>query len=596
LPTSNVTVTLTGISLGICSNVITGQAGTVVITSIPVPVINVTQTPVCSNQTAAFTVTSPLNNQLNFPTNLFISEITDAQSGSLTYVEIYNGTGGPIDLANYKLKVYTSTVGGPTCNLLLSGILANNDVVVVKLSNSPNQGGIVPDLTFTTCAGVNNNDSIVLTTSADVEIDVWGVNGVVFTPAGGVGYNYRRNTNAVLPTITWNPADWQVIDWTNSAPNLPDYSNVGIYTLYVSNYEYTLSNGVTSSTQSSVNFTTVAPGSYTLVALDLMTGCSSNPLNFTIDPVVYTNPVTTFSYTTPVCISSVTNPVPNTTAVGFASGGTYSSTAGLAINASTGVIDLANSTAGTYVVTYSVTIDATNCLNAGSSQATIVITPNNPSTFTNITGVCEGTTASLPTTSIEGYSGTWLPAAIDTSIIGTTTYTFTPNAGQCAAVGTIQVTIDDRSLPTFTQIDDLCLGASIQLPLTSNEGVTGTWNPATINTSQVGIFTYTFTPDVSFCADVTTMDVHVISCEIPRGISPNNDGDNDAWDLSGYDVSKVEIFNRYGSKVFSKSNYTNEWFGQSDNGNELPDGTYYYVIEFNGLPAKTGWVYINRQQ
>lgn len=596
LPTSNVTVTLTNVTLGICSNVITGQSGTVVITSIPVPVINVTQTPVCSNQTAAFTVTSPVNNQLNIPTNLFISEITDAQSGFLTYVEIYNGTGGPIDLANYKLKVYTSTVGGPTCNLLLSGILANNDVVVVKLSNSPNQGGIVPDLTFTTCAGVNNNDSIVLTTSTDVEIDVWGVNGVVFTPAGGVGYNYRRNTNAVLPTITWNPADWQVIDWTNTAPNLPDYSNVGIYTLYVSNYEYTLSNGVTSSTQSSVNFTTVAPGTYTLVATDLMTGCSSNPLTFTIDPVVYTNPVTTFSYTTPVCISSVTNPVPNTTAVGFASGGTYSSTAGLAINASTGVIDLTNSTAGTYVVTYSVTIDATNCLNAGSSQATIVITPNNPSTFTNITGVCEGTTASLPTTSIEGYSGTWLPAAIDTSIIGTTTYTFTPNAGQCAAVGTIQVTIDDRSLPTFTQIDDLCLGASIQLPLTSNEGVTGTWNPATVNTSQVGIITYTFTPDVSFCADVTTMNINVIGCEIPKGISPNNDTYNDVWDLSGYDVSKVEIFNRYGSKVYSKSNYSDEWSGQSDSGNELPDGTYYYVIEFNGLPAKTGWVYINRQQ
>jgi gliding motility-associated-like protein len=76
---------------------------------------------------------------------------------------------------------------------------------------------------------------------------------------------------------------------------------------------------------------------------------------------------------------------------------------------------------------------------------------------------------------------------------------------------------------------------------------------------------------------------------------PNNDGDNDAWDLSGYDVSKVEIFNRYGSKVFSKSNYTNEWFGQSDNGNELPDGTYYYVIERDGVTAKTGWVYINRE-
>lgn len=596
LPTSNVTVTLTGVTLGICSNVINGQTGTVVVTSIPVPVINVTQNPVCSNQTAVFTVTSPVNNQLNIPTNLFISEITDAQSGSLTYVEIYNGTGAPIDLANYRLKIYTSTTGAPACNLLLSGILANNDVVVVKLSNSPNQGGIVPDLTFTTCAGVNNNDSIVLTTSTDVEIDIWGVNGVVFTPAGGVGYNYRRNTNAVLPTMTWNPADWQEIDWTNTAPNLPDYSNVGIYTLYVSNYEYTLSNGVTSSTQSSVNFSNVAPGTYSLVALDLMTGCSSNPLIFTIDPVVYTNPVTTFSYTTPVCISSTSNPSPDNSAAGFTANGTYSSTSGLSINGSTGVIDLANSTPGTYIITYSVGVNVANCLNSGSSQATIVITPNNPSTFTNITGICEGTTASLPTTSIEGYSGTWLPTAINTSIIGTTTYTFTPNAGQCAAVGSIQVTIDDRSLPTFTQIDDLCLGASIQLPLTSNEGVTGTWNPATVNTSQVGIITYTFTPDVAFCADVTTMNINVIGCEIPKGISPNNDTYNDVWDLSGYDVSKVEIFNRYGTKVYSKSNYSNEWYGQSDSGNELPDGTYYYVIEFNGLPAKTGWVYINRQQ
>ena len=151
-------------------------------------------------------------------------------------------------------------------------------------------------------------------------------------------------------------------------------------------------------------------------------------------------------------------------------------------------------------------------------------------------------------------------------------------------------------MPTFTQVDDLCLGASIQLPLESNEGITGTWSPSVVNTSQVGIVTYTFTPDVAFCADVTTMDINVIGCEIPKGISPNNDGDNDDWDLSGYDVTKVEIFNRYGTKVFSKSNYSNEWHGQSDNGNELPDGTYYYVIEFNGLPAKTGWVYINRQQ
>jgi gliding motility-associated-like protein len=527
-PSADVTVVLTNVSAGLCSNVITGQSGTVVVTTIPVPVINVTQTPVCSNQTAAFTVTSPVNTQLNFPTNLFISEITDHTSGALTYVEIYNGTGAPIDLANYRLKIYTTATGAPTCNLSLSGIIANNDVVVVKLSSSADQGGVVADLNFTTCAGVNNNDSIVLTTSTDVELDNWGVRGVVFTPAGGVGYNYRRNTTAVLPSMTWDPADWTVIDWTTTAPNLPDYSDVGFYSLYVTNYNYTLSNGVTTTTQSSVNFTGVAPGTYTLIATDLITGCSSNPLTFTIDPVVFANPVTTISYTTPVCILSTTDSVPNTSAVGFTSGGVFSSTAGLVIDPTTGVIDLSESVPGSYVVTYSVALNNATCTNAGSSQFTIVITAD--------------------------------------------------------------------TVPTFTQVDDLCLGAVITLPTTSDNGITGTWSPAIVDTTQTGIFTYTFTPDASFCSGPTTMDINVIGCEIPKGISPNNDGDNDNWDLSGYDIRKVEIFNRYGTKVYSKANYSDEWFGQSDNGNELPDGTYYYVIEFNDLPAKTGWVYINRQQ
>jgi flagellar hook assembly protein FlgD len=44
--------------------------------------------------------------------------------------------------------------------------------------------------------------------------------------------------------------------------------------------------------------------------------------------------------------------------------------------------------------------------------------------------------------------------------------------------------------------------------------------------------------------------------------------------------------------VYTKSNYSNEWFGQSDKGDELPDGTYYYVIEFaNGEETKTGWIF-----
>ncbi len=71
------------------------------------------------------------------------------------------------------------------------------------------------------------------------------------------------------------------------------------------------------------------------------------------------------------------------------------------------------------------------------------------------------------------------------------------------------------------------------------------------------------------------------------------DGKNDFLKLA---CKKLEIFNRYGMVVYSKNNYSNDWYGQSDSGSELPDGTYFYVVEQNNAPAQTGWIYINREQ
>ena len=58
--------------------------------------------------------------------------------------------------------------------------------------------------------------------------------------------------------------------------------------------------------------------------------------------------------------------------------------------------------------------------------------------------------------------------------------------------------------------------------------------------------------------------------------------------VQAINVSKMEIFNRYGTIVYSKNNYQDEWYGQSNNGNELPDGTYYYVINFTDKETITG--------
>jgi gliding motility-associated-like protein len=95
---------------------------------------------------------------------------------------------------------------------------------------------------------------------------------------------------------------------------------------------------------------------------------------------------------------------------------------------------------------------------------------------------------------------------------------------------------------------------------------------------------------------ISTTVIELESCVIPQGISPGvSPGLNDAFDLSSYDVTKLKIFNRNGTLVYSKTNYTNEWVGQTNDGEELPVGTYFYVMEYEGGNKKrSAWIYINR--
>lgn len=98
------------------------------------------------------------------------------------------------------------------------------------------------------------------------------------------------------------------------------------------------------------------------------------------------------------------------------------------------------------------------------------------------------------------------------------------------------------------------------------------------------------------CTTIGQLQLYKDNCEIQRGISPNGDSMNEVFDLSGLMVSELQIFNRYGIKVYERRNYTNEWGGQSDTGESLPTGTYYYVILLaSGESSKTGWIYINRE-
>tara|TARA_A100000171_G_C2140397_1_gene155026 strand:- start:3484 stop:6897 length:3414 start_codon:yes stop_codon:yes gene_type:complete len=122
-----------------------------------------------------------------------------------------------------------------------------------------------------------------------------------------------------------------------------------------------------------------------------------------------------------------------------------------------------------------------------------------------------------------------------------------------------------------------------------------------------GLQTFSVEISVGDCTaedDITLELYDVDNCTISQGISPNNDGFNDTLDLEFLNdrtgIIKLQIFNRLGALVYEKTNYINEWQGQTTDSEELPTGTYYYVLDLQGEdpvfgPQASGWIYLNRE-
>src|SRR5258705_375604 len=164
-----------------------------------------------------------------------------------------------------------------------------------------------------------------------------------------------------------------------------------------------------------------------------------------------------------------------------------------------------SSTTPTETGTYTFTPTAGQC--GAAVTMDIVITNQVTPAFTQVGPLCQNATApALPATSTNNITGTWSPATINTSTTGTTTYTFTPTAGQCGAAVTMDIVITNQITPVFTQAGPLCQNATAPaLAATSNNNITGTWSPATINTATTGTTIYTFTPTAGQCGAVVRM-------------------------------------------------------------------------------------------
>jgi gliding motility-associated-like protein len=165
--------------------------------------------------------------------------------------------------------------------------------------------------------------------------------------------------------------------------------------------------------------------------------------------------------------------------------------------------------------TYTFTPTAGQC--ASTTTLTITVNPTIVPTFAAVNAICQGGNLSaLPTSSLNGITGTWSPALNNQA---TTTYTFTPTAGQCATTTTSAITVNPTIIPTFAAVNAICQGGNLSaLPTSSLNGITGTWSPTLNNQATT---TYTFTPSSGTCTSTVSMTISIIDQPIAQfSVSP----------------------------------------------------------------------------
>ncbi|HTA81339.1 MAG TPA: gliding motility-associated C-terminal domain-containing protein [Bacteroidia bacterium] len=176
----------------------------------------------------------------------------------------------------------------------------------------------------------------------------------------------------------------------------------------------------------------------------------------------------------------------------------------------------------------------------------------------------------------------------------TTTYSLIASSGGCGDTTSVLVTV--LASPTITVTSPVSVKEGSEVTLNASGGVKYMWMPDTSsiifnpNTSDPQVFpnvTTTFTVigiGADNCPGVNVVVVDVIpdkELTFYNTFTPNGDGINDTWFIGNIDLypnNSLTIFNRYGIQVYYSQPYFNQWDGTIQ-GSNLPDATYYYILD-----------------
>ncbi|MBD2715965.1 T9SS type A sorting domain-containing protein [Microvirga sp. STR05] len=400
--------------------------------------------------------------------------------------------------------------------------------------------------TYTTTVSASGSYSVVVTSATNCTSTSAAV-AVTVNPATTATFSYANTTlcaggSAVTPTITGT-----------TGGTFSSTTGLSI-----------------DATTGAIAPATSTPGTYT-VTYSVAGTC---PSSATATITITTAPVATFSYAAATYCASGTATAAPVFGTG-ASAGTFSSTTGLTINATTGVITPGTSTPGTYTVTN--TIAAAGSCAAATATATVTISAATTATFTyaNATLCAGGTTATPTITGTAGgafssTTGLTLNATtgainLSTSTAGTYTVTYSV-AGTCPSSATASVTITAR--PAQPTVAPAYNGTTTTLTSSSATGnqwyLNGTLIPgATSQTyvvnsaAQFGQYTVVVTNATTGCASLPSAQLLVnSSVKVLAGSSlsvypnPTTDG-NVTVELSGYTkATELNVYNAVGQQVY----------------------------------------------
>ncbi|MFH2144357.1 MAG: gliding motility-associated C-terminal domain-containing protein, partial [Bacteroidota bacterium] len=504
---------------------------------------------------------------------------------------IDNGTTYGSDSIFYNL-------GAGTYNIMAQDAGSCIDISIINISE-PSSLELNTSFTNESCNGSNGTAEVNVTGGIIPYNYLWSNDSTDYIitnlSAGNYSVTVTDNNGCSTDTSLTIINDGGIL--STSFTNITDvdcYGNsTGSGTIQVTGsgtYTYLWSNGDTTATTSGI-----PAGTYFMTVSDLF-GCSG------FDTLLITQPA----------ILSYSDSIVNVTCHGYNNGQIYLNVTGGTPSYSYSWIgpnsfsstsaNISNLSHGGYYVTIT---DANDCSVSGiefsisepEKPVTIVISANPPECYNNADGIANATV----TGGTPPYEYFWSNDDTGTSAsnLGSGEYNITVIDGNlCTEIDTFFISAPDQIISNETITNTSCIGNNDGNILLNVSGGTApysfVWNtdPVQYDSLVINLFAndYSVTiTDFNNCAAVNQYTVSEgtdICLNIPNVFTPNGDGVNDIWEITGinlYEKVDLEIFNRWGDVIYaysgSGSGYaSNPWDG-TFNGRELPISSYIYVLD-----------------